>query len=358
MTDAGHRDSSAQSSSRRLRPHAGQGARAPIGVFDSGIGGLTVVRQLLTHLPAEDVVYFGDTARVPYGIKSAETVTRFSRENTQFLLRRGVKMVVVACNSASAMALETLQREYDLPILGVIDPGAAAAVAATRSGKVGVIGTQATVGSRAYERAIAKRDSRIEVLARACPLFVPLAEEGWIEGEVPEKVARQYLAPLLEAGIDTLILGCTHYPILQATIQKVAGDGVTLIDTADATVRQVAERLAAEGLDAERFDAGRLDAGRLDLGRLDAGRIDSERLDTGRPDAGRFRPRVEDDGDAGVPDSPGAAGQPAAVRRQPVREYYVSDVPAEFRKVGERFLGHALESLVWVDQDDLPWYER
>ncbi|MCB9462133.1 MAG: glutamate racemase [Candidatus Eisenbacteria bacterium] len=277
-----------------------RGAAAPIGVFDSGIGGLTVVRQLLASLPGEDVLYFGDTARVPYGIKSKETVTRFSRENTQFLVRRGIKMLVVACNSASAMALESLRREFELPILGVIHPGATAAVRATRSGKVGVIGTQATVGSRAYDRAIAELDPRVEVYSRPCPLFVPLAEEGWIQGEVPERVAAEYLAPLLSAGIDTLILGCTHYPLLEATIQKVAGDGVTLIDTAVETVREVTELLQTEQLE--------------------------------HP----------------------AGTSPREVRR----EYFVSDVPAEFRKVGERFLGRELESLVWVDQDDLPWYER
>ncbi|MEZ4650700.1 MAG: glutamate racemase [Candidatus Eisenbacteria bacterium] len=277
-----------------------RGAAAPIGVFDSGIGGLTVVRQVLASLPKEDVLYFGDTARVPYGIKSKETVTRFSRENTQFLIRRGIKMLIVACNSASAMALESLRREFELPILGVIHPGAQAAVRATRSGKVGVIGTQATVGSRAYDRAISELDPKVQVHSRPCPLFVPLAEEGWTEGEVPEKVAAEYLAPLLAAGIDTLILGCTHYPLLEVTIQKVAGDGVTLIDTAVETVREVTDLLSARQLH--------------------------------HPEAGSAR--------------------------QVRREYFVSDVPAEFRKVGERFLGHELESLVWVDQDDLPWYER
>ena len=320
MNETAARPEAREPRERRLRSPSSRSAQAPIGVFDSGIGGLTVVRQLLTHLPDEDVVYFGDTARVPYGIKSAETVTRFSRENTQFLLRRGVKMVVVACNSASAMALDSLQREYDLPILGVIDPGATAAVAATRNGRIGVIGTQATVGSRAYERAIAKQDSQIQVVARSCPLFVPLAEEGWTEGEVPEKVARQYLAPLLDAGIDTLILGCTHYPILEETIQKVAGDGVTLIDTAVATVREVAIRLDEIGLRAGRDDPAST----------------TEPPSQGGP----------------------SSGSTARVAPGRLREYYVSDVPAEFRKVGERFLGQELQSLVWVDQDDLPWYER
>lgn len=293
-------------------PRSAPGAAAPIGVFDSGIGGLTVVRELLARLPHEDVVYFGDTARVPYGNKSAETVTRFSRENTHFLLRRGVKMVVVACNTSSATALETIQREFELPVLGVIEPGAEAAVAATRNGIIGVIGTKATVGSHAYERAIARRAPEVRVVSRACPLFVPLAEEGWTEGEVPERAARAYLAPLLEAGIDTLILGCTHYPLLGVTLQKVAGPGVTLVDTAVATVHQVAALLAARGLTAPGFVTAPCDA----------------------------------------PVSSASAS--ARARRQ----YFVSDVPTEFRQVGERFLGQQLESLVWVDQDDLPWYER
>lgn len=206
-----------------------------IGIFDSGIGGLTVLKAVEEALPRENLTYLGDTARVPYGNKSRETITRYSVENTQFLMKGGVKAVVVACNTASALALSELQKQFSIPIIGVIEPGAAAAVAATRSGEVGIIGTEATIASSSYTKAIQVLNPKIKSWGLACPLFVPLAEEGWIQDEVTEAVARKYLAPFLKTPIDTLILGCTHYPILKKMISKVMGEKVTLVDSAEQT---------------------------------------------------------------------------------------------------------------------------
>src|SRR6185503_3942380 len=221
----------------------------PIGVFDSGVGGLTVVRALGERLPGEELLYLGDTARVPYGSKSAETIARYSRMSTRFLLERGVKMIVVACNTASAYALDELRRAVEVPVLGAVEPGAQAAIEATRSGRVGVIGTLATVRSGAYPRAIAalaEKSGRgpVEVTAHACPLFVPLAEEGWIDGPVAEAVARRYLGELAERSpeIDVLVLGCTHYPLLRSVLERVARERfrheVTLVDSAEAMAQR------------------------------------------------------------------------------------------------------------------------
>lgn len=210
-----------------------------IGVFDSGIGGLTVLKELITRLPGESFIYFGDTARVPYGTKSPETVVKFSRENISFLLDRGVKLVVVACNTASAAALPKLQREYALPVIGVTEPGIRAAVEHTTNGKIGVIGTAGTIRSEAYQKGIHKLLPDAQVFARPCPLFVPLAEEGWVDNEVAELIAHTYLAEYREAGIDTLVLGCTHYPLLRAVIERALGTQVTLVDSAVETAKQV-----------------------------------------------------------------------------------------------------------------------
>jgi glutamate racemase len=220
----------------------------PVGVFDSGIGGLTVVAEIMRQLPRESIVYFGDTARLPYGPKSSETVTQFAVQDTEFLLRHGVKVVVVACNTASSVAMEALRARYDLPIIGVIEPGAIAAVSATMNGKIGVIGTEGTIASGAYSKEIAKLDRDIAVIEKACPLFVPLAEEGWTDREVSLVIAHEYLTPLRDAGVDVVVLGCTHYPILKATIGKVFGPSVRLIDSAEETAREVAERLSSLGL--------------------------------------------------------------------------------------------------------------
>ena len=215
------------------------GMRQPIGVFDSGIGGLTVVKALIEDLPGESIVYFGDTARVPYGTKSKSTIVRFSLENVEFLLRYGVKCIVIACNTSSSWALPTLRKYFKVPIVGVIRPGAVAAVRATRTKRVGVIGTSATINSGAYEAAIKRIDPDITVVSASCPLFVPLVEEGWLDGAICRAIVEQYLAPLKQQGIDTLILGCTHYPLLAATIQEVLGDEVTLVDSARQTAIEV-----------------------------------------------------------------------------------------------------------------------
>ncbi|MDP3722305.1 MAG: glutamate racemase [Candidatus Omnitrophota bacterium] len=215
------------------------GARQPVGVFDSGIGGLTVVKAMIEGLPSESIIYVGDTARVPYGTKSKSTIVKFSLENVEFLLRFGVKCIVIACNTSSSWALPTLRKYFKVPIVGVIRPGAFAAVRRTRHKRVGVIGTNATIKSRAYEIAIHRIDPTITVFSQACPLFVPLVEEGWLNGSVCRTVAQRYLQPLKHRRIDTLILGCTHYPLLASTIQQVLGPGVTLIDSAEQVAAEV-----------------------------------------------------------------------------------------------------------------------
>jgi len=224
---------------------------APLGVFDSGIGGLTVAHAIFARLPGESVVYFGDTARVPYGPKSPETVRRYSGEILQYLLQRGVKMVVVACNTSTAHALDDLRRRSPVPVIGVIEPGAKAAVAATRSGRIGVIGTAGTIASGAYERAIKARRPDAIVISQACPLFVPLIEEGWFDHPATELIAREYLEPLLASEVDVLVLGCTHYPLLKPLLERVLGPGVRLIDSAEETAAEVARELAASGLAAD-----------------------------------------------------------------------------------------------------------
>lgn len=221
---------------------------APIGVFDSGIGGLTVLKELLAHLPGETFVYFGDTARVPYGTKSAETVRRFSRENVRLLLDRGVKSVVVACNTASAEALPMLQREFALPIVGVIEPGVRAAVAASGSGRIGVIGTAGTIRSGAYQAGIRLLKENADITAAPCPLFVPLAEEGWIDHPVTEMVAREYLNEFRTRDIDALVLGCTHYPLLKSVISRVMGASVELVDSAVETAREMKRIIQSEDI--------------------------------------------------------------------------------------------------------------
>jgi len=220
-------------------------AGAPIGVFDSGVGGLTVVAALTRRLPAESIVYLGDTARVPYGSKSPETVTRYTRNNLDFLLERGVKAVVVACNTASALALPHL--EPSVPTWGVVGPGARRATAVS-GGHVGVLATESTVRSDAYAQALAKLAPALTVTSRACPLFVPLVEEGWHDDPIAEQVAHRYLDPLVAAGVDTLVLGCTHYPLLAPMLARVAGEGVALVDSAETVAEEVAEGLAEAGL--------------------------------------------------------------------------------------------------------------
>lgn len=233
---------------RRPRRAKSDAAERPIGVFDSGIGGLTVLKSLVDELPSEQFIYLGDTARLPYGTKSAEVIVRYSRENAEFLLARGIKMLVVACNTSSAVALDRIASETIVPVVGVIDPGARAAAKATHSGKIGVIGTEATIASGAYTRAIQKYRPKAEIYTRACPLLVPMVEEGFLDNEIAEKTVAHYLESLKESGIDTLLLGCTHYPLLRDLFRKVMGPHVRIVDSASATAFAVSEQLAALGL--------------------------------------------------------------------------------------------------------------
>ena len=260
---------------------------SPIGIFDSGIGGLTVVREVLRQLPHERVIYFGDTARVPYGPKSPDTVRRYSREITEYLMSQNVKAIVVACNTATAHALPQLQRECTVPVIGVVEPGARAAVAASRRFELGVIGTSGTIGSGAYERAIRAIAPDADIVARACPLFVPLVEEGWLDTEATRLIAREYLTPLQAAGIDTLVLGCTHYPLLKPLLADVLGPDVILIDSAHETATETARILQTRGLLADEATIGR-----------------------------------------------------SAVRRH---RFIASDAPDHFLRLGQRFLGSAIE---------------
>jgi len=222
----------------------------PVGVFDSGIGGLTVAHEILRQLPHESLIYFGDTARVPYGPKSPDTVCRYSREIARFLQEQDVKAMVIACNTATAHALPTLRDELPIPIIGVVEPGARAAVRAAGGGHIGVIGTTGTVRSGAYERAIRELDPDARITAKSCPLFVPLVEEGWMDHNVTRQVAREYLDPLLKAGVNTLVLGCTHYPLLKPMLCRELGQGVRLIDSAAETAAELGRVLRAHDLEA------------------------------------------------------------------------------------------------------------
>lgn len=254
-----------------------------IGVFDSGVGGLTVFKALEQALPRESLVYLGDTARVPYGTKSRETVVRYAIEAAHFLRAQGVKLVVVACNTASSVALDAVERESGLPVIGVIRPGARRAVELSRNGNIGVIGTRATVSSGAYTTAIHVERADASVLAQACPLFVPLAEEGWTDDGIARQVAERYLGPFKQAGVDTLVLGCTHYPLLSGIIGSVMGPGVELVDSAESVAAEVRERIA-----------------------------------------------------------PSRGGDPA---KKAGHHFFVTDMPRPFRSVAERFLGRPIERL-------------
>lgn len=229
----------------------------PIGIFDSGVGGLTVTSQVMKRLPGEDITYFGDTGRYPYGSRSPEIVRKFALQDVGFLTNLGIKAVVVACNTASSVALDGLRERFALPIMGVIEPGARAAVRATHNGIVGIIGTKATIKSGSYNQAIKRLDPKLKVIAKPCPLFVALAEEGWTKGEAVRLIAEEYLRSLKEEGVDTLVLGCTHYPLLQGVIGKVMGEGVKLVDSAQETSRELRDLLAREGLLNPRREGGK-----------------------------------------------------------------------------------------------------
>ena len=221
---------------------------APVGVFDSGVGGLTVAREIMRNLPSEKIVYFGDTARVPYGSKTKETVIRYSRHIIRFLQEQQVKAIVVACNTASAFALDTVRDEFDIPIIGVIESGAKVAAARTRNKRVGIIGTVGTVGSGIHAQYLKKLDPEITVFGKACPLFVPLVEEGWLHDPVTVEVASRYLKELQDKDVDTLILGCTHYPLIRSTIRQVMGEEVCLVNPAYETALELGKLLEEQGL--------------------------------------------------------------------------------------------------------------
>jgi glutamate racemase len=259
-----------------------------IGVFDSGIGGLTVLQRIMEALPKENTVYLGDTARAPYGTKSVETVLRYSFENSEFLLEKGVKIVVVACNTSTAIALGPLKKSLSVPVVGVIEPGVKRAIKTTKNKKVGVIGTEATIQSGAYTRALKSADPNVEVYSRACPLFVPLVEEGWTDNAVVEMTVQVYLGSLKQSGIDTLVLGCTHYPLLKKAIRKFMGSGVRLVDSAEETAQEV-HSLLRKGTSAKKSGRG-------------------------------------------------------------VHSFFVTDAPDRFIKVGRRFLGEKVESAVRIER--------
>lgn len=221
---------------------------APIGVFDSGVGGLTVVREIMRQSPNESVIYFGDTARVPYGSKSQKTIVTYSRQIAHFLKNQQVKAIVIACNTASALALDVIQEEFDIPVIGVVKPGAKVAASVTKNGNIGIIGTEATINSGIYNKYIASMNDELHVYGKACPLFVPLVEEGWLKDSVTKMVAKRYLDELFDRNIDTLVLGCTHYPLLRHVIGEVIGDKVELVNPAYETARSLISLLEKNGI--------------------------------------------------------------------------------------------------------------
>ncbi len=264
----------------------------PIGIFDSGIGGLTVVKKISYILPSENIVYFGDTARVPYGTKSNDTVIEYALQDAAYLLTHNVKMIVVACNTASSVALPALREKFDIPVIGMIEPGAELALKNTHNGKIGVIGTNATVNNKAYSTELLRLKKGIEIYEKACPLFVPLAEEGWINHEATKLIAREYLHEMKNHGIDTLILGCTHYPILSGVIQHSVGENVKLIDSGVAASFIVKSYL--------------------------------EKNDLLNPQSGKGK-----------------------------IDFYVSDFSAKFKEIAERFLGNPVDEIKKIDVDEL-----
>jgi len=264
----------------------------PIGIFDSGVGGLTVVKSIESFLPNENVIYFGDTARVPYGSKSNSTVIEYGLQDAKFLANKNVKLIVVACNTVSSIALDTLREHFKIPIIGMIEPGAKSAIERTTSGKVGVIGTETTVSNKAYSKALLNLDSQVNVFEKACPLFVPLAEEGWIDHQATKLIVKEYLSELKDEKIDTLILGCTHYPILRNIIQEEIGEEVTLIDSGAVASVEVEHYLNGTGL-----------------------KNDSNNI-----------------------------GQ---------HKYYVSDTPTKFEQVANLFLGKEVEHIEKIDLEEL-----
>ena len=229
---------------------------APIGVFDSGVGGLTVVREIMRQSPNESVIYFGDTARVPYGSKSQKTIVTYSRQIANFLKNQDVKAIVIACNTASALALDVIQEEFSIPVIGVVKPGAKVALNATKNGNIGVIGTEATINSGIYNKYITTANPSLKVYEKACPLFVPLVEEGWINDPVTRMIAKRYLDELFEHNIDTLVLGCTHYPLIRHIIREVCTDRVNLVNPAYETARSLIQVLEENDIKSDNEDVG------------------------------------------------------------------------------------------------------
>jgi glutamate racemase len=224
-------------------------SKAPIGVFDSGVGGLTVVKEIMRQIPGESIIYFGDTARLPYGSKSKETIITYTRQIVRFLMGKGVKAIVIACNTASAFALETVRAEIDIPVIGVVKPGAKAAAETTKNGRIGVIGTEGTIQSGIYNEFLNETNPQVKVFGKACPLFVPLVEEGLIDDPVTMEMARRYINELTVHEIDTLVLGCTHYPLLRKTIRKIVGEQIELVNPAYETAISLKEVLLKAGLE-------------------------------------------------------------------------------------------------------------
>jgi len=265
---------------------------SPIGIFDSGIGGLTVAKRIIAMLPNENIVYFGDSARVPYGSKSNETVIEYSLQDAQFLISKNVKLIIVACNTASSIAINKLKEKFTIPIIGMIEPGTQLALKSTKNGRIGVIGTDATINNKAYSSELNRIENNLEIIEKPCPLFVPIAEEGWLDHEATKLIAKEYLQDLIDFGVDTVILGCTHYPLLSGVIQEVMGEDVTLIDSGMAASLEVEDYLNGRGV-----------------------RNDSNQLGT--------------------------------------LEFYVSDLPAKFKAVAERFLGTEVKHIEKIDVDSL-----
>ncbi len=265
----------------------------PIGIFDSGVGGLTVAREIFKLLPQENVVYFGDVGRTPYGGRSKEIITHFTRQDLTFLIEQNVKFIICACNTVSSVALDEVQKDYRMEMIGVIEPGAQAAVEKTKSGRIGVIGTQATINSNAYARVIHKTDPKLKVFSLACPLFVPLVEEGYINKDATRLIARDYLQTMLDVDIDTLVLGCTHYPLLKDVLGSVMGDGVALVDSGEVIAKAVSRFLADKDL---------------------------------------LNPESSQ--------RPGPSGE---------QKFFVSDVPDKFTNLASRFLGQPVEKVTRVD---------
>lgn len=262
----------------------------PIGVFDSGVGGLTVLKEIERLLPSENIIYLGDTARVPYGIRSPETVIKYSLECANFLYKRGIKILVVACNTSSSISLPFLKERFDIPVLGVIEPGVKAALKATKNKKVGVIGTEATIQSNSYAEAIRKTDSTVEVISKACPLFVPLVEEGILDGKIADLVIERYLYQLKKSDIDTLILGCTHYPLLKKSIKEFM-KGIILVDSAEEVAQDVKETLSKFSMINSQTESGQ-------------------------------------------------------------KNFFVTDSPERFKRIGEIFLGYKIENIIKVNLEE------